>query len=317
MTKSKDWLRLLKKDPVPVLLKKAPLPIRYATAQRFLSADSTLLESLRNEMLTYKPREHLLSTQQADGDWQIEKKYKIEERNRAMSFLQQLKNMSQLLDFGCTKDMSHVQKGIIALLKTQKPDGKFPLLLHHHGYALWLLANYGMIGNPFVEKGYRWLAKRQREDGGWLSPSMVPSGMPFQTVKSGIWTTLFAFQAFSVHSRLRSSGVCLKAAMFVLNNYLEQSHTTLFPEQDAWNMLYSDYSDNGLFRGGTLRFIEAFVPLSEFYSHPNFKKAVNWLLEQQMDSGLFPAIAGKFKDGDFAVTLRFVTALKEMSRISS
>jgi hypothetical protein len=314
MTRSKNWLKFLKKDPVPMLLKKASLPIRYAAARYFLAPESKQLESLKYEMRVFKPLEQLVKNQQDDGSWKIEKKYKIEERNRAMSFLLQLKNMSQLRDYGCTKELSTVQRGIIALLKTQKPDGKFPLLLHHHGYALWLLAKYGMIGNPFVEKGYRWLAKRQRDDGGWLSPSMLPAGMSVKTAKSGIWTTLFVFQAFSVHSRLRSSGVGLKAAKFVLENYLEQNHTTLFPEKDAWNLLYTDYSDNGMFRGGTLRFVEALVPLAEFHSHPNFKKALNWLLDQQLDSGLFPAIAGKSKDGDFAVTLRVVMALKELSR---
>lgn len=314
MSKSKSWLRLLKYDPIPILLKKAPLPIRYATALQFNPQDTEFLETLRQALIGYKPREHLLATQLENGCWKQEKRYKIEERNRAMLFLQQLKNMTQLLDYGCTKNFTAIQRGIIALLKMQKPDGKFPLLLHHHSYALWLLARYNMIGNPFVEKGYRWLAKRQRFDGGWLSPSMVLTGTSLKTAKSGIWTTIFAFQAFSVHSRLRNSEVCQKAATFVLENYLKKNHTTLFPEAEAWNLLYSDYSDNGLFRGGTLRFIEALAPVAELHNHPNFKKAVNWLLDLQQKDGLFPAVAGKSKEGDFSVTLRFVMALKEMDK---
>ena len=308
---------MLKKDPVPTLLNKGPLPIRYITAQRFYPHDEELLNFLRAEILRFKPREQLLDTQLPDGLWKTTNKYQIEERNRAISYLLQLQKMTQLHDYGCTRDIPPIQRGIIALLKTQKPDGKFPLLLHHHGYTLWLLAQYDLIGNPFVEKGYRWLAKRQRSDGGWLSPAMVPSGVSIKTTKSGIWTTLFAFQAFSVHSRLRHSEVCRKAATFVLDNYLEKSHTTLFPEQDAWNFLYTDYSDNGLFRGGTLRFIEALAPLADYHSHPSFKKAVNWLLDLQMSSGLLPAVASTSKEGDFAVTLRFVTALKEMERTTS
>jgi len=155
---------------------------------------------------------------------------------------------------------------------------------------------------------------RQRPDGGWLSPSMVPDGVSLKNTKSGIWTTLFAFQAFSVHSRLRHSDVCHKAAGFVLDNYLERSHTTLFPEADAWSFLHTDYSDNGLFRGGTLRFIEALAPIAEYHNHPNFRKAINWMLDQQLNSGLFPGVVGKSTEGDFAVTLRFVTALREMDK---
>ena len=312
MTKIKSWVHLLKNDPVPVLLKKAPLPVRYATAVRFTPDDAELLDALKKDLINYKPREYLFKNQLADGHWKLEKKYNIEERNRAMSFLQQLKNMTQLHDLGCTKDLPPIQKGIIALLKAQKPDGKFPLLLHQHGYALWLLAQYKLIGNPFVEKGYRWLAKRQRSDGGWISPSIVPTGVSLKTTKSGIWTTLFALQAFSVHSRLRHSDVCQKAATFVLDNFLERSHTTLFPEADSWSFLHTDYSDNGVFRGGTLRFIEALAPLAELHDHPNVRKAVNWMLDQQMSTGLFPAVVGKSKEGDYTVTLRFLTALKKM-----
>ena len=314
MTKTKHWIDLVRIDPLPALLRKAPLPIRYQAARRFNTQNHEMLERLTHEMTQYKPRRQLLESQSDDGSWKIEKKYKIEERNRAMAFLLQLKNMTQLHDFGCSKEMTQVQKGVIALLKTQKPDGKFPLLLHHHGYALWLLAQYKLIGNPFVEKGYRWLAKRQRSDGGWISPSMIPTGVSLKTTKSGIWTTLFVFQAFSVHSRLRHSDTCQKASEFVLENFLAQNHTTLFPKKDAWNYLYTDYTDNGLFRGGTLRFIEALAPFAELHSHPNFKKAVNWMLNQQLDNGLFPAIAGKSKEGDYAVTLRFLTALKEMDK---
>ena len=312
MTKIKSWVHLLKNDPVPVLLKKAPLPVCYATAVRFTPDDAELLDALKKDLINYKPREYLFKNQLADGHWKLEKKYNIEERNRAMSFLQQLKNMTQLHDLGCTKDLPPIQKGIIALLKAQKPDGKFPLLLHQHGYALWLLAQYKLIGNPFVEKGYRWLAKRQRSDGGWISPSIVPTGVSLKTTKSGIWTTLFALQAFSVHSRLRHSDVCQKAATFVLDNFLERSHTTLFPEADSWSFLHTDYSDNGVFRGGTLRFIEALAPLAELHDHPNVRKAVNWMLDQQMSTGLFPAVVGKSKEGDYTVTLRFLTALKKM-----
>ncbi len=315
MSKPENWIKHLKHDPLPVLLKKAPLPVRYATVLRFSPDNEELLFKLKSDLEQYQPRVHLLETQQPDGLWEVTKKYGIEERNRAMSFLLQLQNMTKLLDFGCTREMPAIQQGIIGLLKTQKPDGKFPLLLHHHGYALWLLAKYELVGNPFVEKGYRWLAKRQRDDGGWISSSIIPAGTSLQTVKSGIWTTLMILHAFSVHSRLKHSEVSHAAAKFLLDNYLVQNHTTLFSEPDAWDYLYNDYSEDGLFRGGTLRFIEALAPLADFHDHPNFKKAIKWLLDQQLPSGLFPAIVGKSKGGDYGVTLRFYAALKEIERL--
>ena len=317
MSKINNWLKLLKIDPIPILLKKAPLPVMYATAERFFPEETELLSKLQQEFQNYKPRVKLLNSQQPDGLWKLDKKYIIEERRKAMLFLQQLKNMAQLLDFGCTKEMPAIQKGIITLLKMQKPDGKFPLLYHHHGFALWLLVKYGLSGNPFVEKGFRWIAKRQRPDSGWLSASMVPSNVSVKSLKSGIWTTLFVCQAFSVHTRLRKSSTCQNASKFVLDNFLEPNTTTLFPEPDAWNYLYVDYTENGLFRGGTLRFVETLSNLPDTYDHPKSKKAVNWLIDNQLPSGLFPAIAGKSTQGDYNVTLRVITALKDMEKNKS
>ncbi|MCK4689060.1 MAG: hypothetical protein KAT41_02070, partial [Candidatus Marinimicrobia bacterium] len=74
---------------------------------------------------------------------------------------------------------------------------------------------------------------------------------------------------------------------------------------------------NGLFRGGTLRFVETLSNLPDTYDHPKSKKAVNWLIDNQLPSGLFPAIAGKSTQGDYNVTLRVITALKDMEKNKS
>lgn len=311
----KNWTRKIKIDPIRLLLEQAPLPIQYLTIERLLSHENELLDRVRQEIQYFKPRQRLLESQQADGLWNLKKDYKVEEQQKSMQFLMQLQNMMQLLDFGCTKDLSAIQKGLIAILKNQKSDGKFPLLQHHQGLALWLLVKYGLAGNPFVEKGFRWVTKRQRADGGWLSPTMLAEGESVKTTRSDIWTTLVIVQAFSAHSRLRNTEVCHNGAAFLLNVFLEQNHTTLFPEPDAWSHLYIEYSENGLFRGGTLRFLEALAPLPDCHEHPNFKKALNWLIDQQLPSGLWPAIAGRSKEGDYRVTFRVMALLNEVDRV--
>jgi len=311
----KYGLKTIKIDLIPVLIEQAPLPVQYLTVERLLSHEKELLNRLRQEVQHFRPRERLLESQREDGLWNLKKNYKIEEQQKSMQFFLQLQNMMQLLDFGCTKELPAIQKGLIAILKNQKSDGKFPLLQHHQGLALWLLVKYGLAGNPFVEKGFRWLTKRQRDDGGWLSPTMLAEGVPIKTASSGIWTTLIITQAFSSHSRLRNTEACQKGAAFLLDMFLKNNHTTLFPEPDAWNHLYIEYTENGLFRGGTLRFLEALAPLPNCHGHPNFKKALNWLIDQQMPSGLWPSIAGRSIEGDFRVTYRVLAVLSEIDRV--
>jgi hypothetical protein len=308
------WLNLLKIDPLPKLVEEAPLPVRYHTVQRFLPKEKERLERLHQELQDYKPRLKLIRSQQPDGFWPLQHNFPLEEQQKAYQFLQQIKNMGQLLAWGCSREEPAVQRGIIALLKSQKPDGKFPLMLHHQGMTLWLLVQYGLTGNPFVEKGFRWLIKRQRPDGGWISPTMLPEDASPKTAKSGIWTTLIVCQALNSHSRLRQSEAAERASNFLLENYLQPNHTTFFPEPDAWNHLYTEYTDNGMFRGGTLRFVEALIPNRQSHEHPNFKKAIKWLCEQQLPTGLFPAIAGKSQGGDYTVTLRLLTVLNELNK---
>ena len=309
MAEPKKYIDMLSTNPIPMLLEKAPLPVQYATVKRFTPEETSRIENLYEELQHSSELAKILKSQQSDGLWKLKEKFSIEERQKAMLFLNQLKVMNRLHDFGCEIDISEVQRGLIALLKMQKPDGKFPLMMHHHGLALWLLVRYGLTGNPFVERGFRWVVKRQHSDGGWLSPSMLPAGLPFKSAKSCIWTTLIILQALSIHSRLRTSVTCQRASEFLLENYLNANDTTLFPDSTAWDYLYTDYTDNGLFRGGTLRFVEVFSDLPDTHRHPRFKKAVNWLIEQQLPSGLFPAVAGKSTDGDYFVTYRVIKAL--------
>jgi len=61
-----------------------------------------------------------------------------------------------------------------------------------------------------------------------------------------------------------------------------------------------------------LRFIESLAPLAEYHGRPQFRKAIEWLLEQQLPNGLWPAVVGVSRNGDFDVTLRVITALKEI-----
>jgi len=313
MSKTKPFLDNLAQNPLPLLRDKAPLAVRYHTLQTFYPQEEDQIEQIAMQLQTHKERAQLINSQQDDGRWQLHKDYTIEEKQKAMLFLLQLKNMTKLLDLGCNKELDATKKGIIGLLKLQKPDGKFPLNLHHHGFALYLLSQYGLSANPFVEKGFRWISKRQREDGGWLSLSMLPEGESVKTARSCIWTSVIILQAFTNHTRLKKSTASSRSAEFVLESFLKTNTTTLFPQPDAWDHLYRNYTDNGLFRGGTLRFLEALAPLHETHDHRNFKKALDWLREQQLPSGLFPAIANRTKEGDYWVTYRVTKLLKTIA----
>ena len=312
MSNTKKIMHRLKADPLPVILDRAPANIKYITMKEFRYKEHGLIEELREKVEADLERQKIINAQDADGLWPTEEHFSIEERQKAMQFLQQMKNLTKLFNYGDTLENEHVKKGLISLIKFQKADGKFPLLLHHHGYALLLLSKYGLSGNPLVEKSFRWISKKQRPDGGWVSPTQIPDGANADEVKSCIWTTMVIVQAFANHSRLKNSDVCIKGAQFILDNYLSIEPPTLFPEPNAWDYLLPNFNDMGMFRGGTLRFLESLEPLKFTHDHKNYKKAIDWLLNMQFGDGLFPAIANVSKQGDYMVSYRVMRLFKRL-----
>jgi hypothetical protein len=312
MEPTRDFSNILKKDPLPELAENSPVPIRFRVLKYFFPEEKDKLSGLQKERKNHRRRQKLFKTQLPGGSWPLDTDYKIEKKKKAMSFLKQLQNLTELLYLGENSRSETMKNALIRLIKYQKEDGKFPLAHHHQGYALWLLAQYGLAGNPIVEKGYRWLIKRQKKDGGWISPLMKLSEDVSGDVTSCLWTTIIITQAFSSHSRLKNSDTTKKAAQFIADHYLHKNHTSLFPEPDAWDYLYTDHTENGMFRGGTLRFCEALAPLEYMHDNKNFNKALDWLKSIQMESGLFPAKAGQDPDGDYHVTFRVLKVLDQI-----
>jgi prenyltransferase beta subunit len=312
MSNTKKIMQRLKADPLPVILDRAPVNVKYLAMKEFRYKEHGAIDELKAKVAEDPGRQKILSTQDSEGHWSTKEHFSIEERQKAMQFLQQLKNLTKLYNYGDTLENEQVKRGLIALIKFQKVDGKFPLLLHHHGYALLLLSKFGLSANPLVEKSYRWISKRQRHDGGWLSSSQVPEGENHDDVKSCVWTTMVITQALANHSRLKNSEACKKGAQFILDNYLSVVPPTLFPEPNAWDFLLPNFNDMGMFRGGTLRFLEALEPLKFTHGHKNFTKAINWLLSVQFSDGLFPAVANISKQGDHMVSFKVLKLFKKL-----
>ncbi|MCF7804513.1 MAG: hypothetical protein K9N46_09745 [Candidatus Marinimicrobia bacterium] len=254
----------------------------------------------------------LLIRQNDDGTWPSKQEFSNEQRQQSMQFFSQIMELHRLLDHGATRDVPEVQEGIVALMKMQHPDGKFPLFYQHQGYALWVLMRYGLQGNPFVDRGMRWLLRRQRNDGGWLHLVHVPAGEDKDTYPSCIWTTCHVLWPLVLHNVYYKDDRVRKGLDYLLDNFLQTNHTKFLNAPDAWDYLYVGYDESGCFRGGTLKVLEIVTNAGYDRSNTVVKKASNWLRDQQLDSGLFPAVAGKDTVGDFMVTLRALSVLKKL-----
>jgi len=311
-----DYSHILETDPLPLLLHESPIHVRYHALTRLLNlpSDTSTVQSTREIALKESDMAKIIRQQTSGGVWPPSTKFTQEAHKVGAQFLSQVQHLHQAYDLGATREDQFVKQGIVALLKMQLGDGKFPLFFQHQGYALKILLDYGMQGNPFVELGLRWLFKRQRPDGGWLHPVQVPRGKNAKDVDSCIWTTLHAVWPMPGHTRNSRDARTRKAVEYVLDHFLEANHTGFLDSPDAWDYLYIGHDDLSAFRGGTLKMLEIASGTGFTRDHPVINKATRWLREQQLENGLFPAISGKDTNGDFMVTLRSALVLKQLYR---
>ena len=89
-----------------------------------------------------------------------------------------------------------------------------------------------------------------------------------------------------------------------------QNLSTLLPEANTWNKFNITSDSNLMFAGGTLKVLEILVRAGYNPSNPQFKKLYEWFIAQQMDSGMFPAIAGNMPIANEAVTVRAMALVK-------
>ncbi len=309
-----DFSYILESDPLPTLLHDTSLGVRYHALTNLLElpTDTKTVQETREAILADQSIQRMIKHQTEAGLWLPAEKFSKDAHRVGAQFLSQVQHLHQLYDFGMTREDPCVQKGIVALMKMQLGDGKFPLFYQHQGYVLWVLLQYGLQGNPYVELGLRWLLKRQRNDGGWLHTVQVPRGKKMENFPSCIWTTLHSVWPMSLHTRYSRDAQVRKGVTFVLDHFLEKNHTKFLNSPDAWDYLYVGYDDLSAFRGGTLKALEVAAQTGIGLENPVVDKAAKWLREQQLKNGLLPAIAGKDRKGDPMVTLRTLLVLKRL-----
>jgi len=264
---------------------------------------------LRQIVYNLPAAKSILEHQQEDGSWPVSGKDRPEGAADQLRLLGLLENLHALYLLGGHKGWPGIEKGIRALLSYQFEDGRFPLLYHHQAAIGSLLLALGLRRNPAVHKTAHWILERQREDGGWLHPHMA-AGKKNKT--SCIWTSVEIMAFLARYQTFRIKPALQKAGEFILEHMLEANTTTLLPDSHSWNVLAVGSKDVQIFQGGTLKVLDSLSLAGFNPSNARFKKLYTWLLEQQLDNGLFPRVAGLDDKGDFGVTVRALEVIRRI-----
>jgi len=179
--------KLLKYDPVPLLLGSNNPSIIHFTKRDLLKEDPGPTKNLWNQQYTTK----LLNKQREDGSWRYPGKGSGKKYGQDYDQLETYRNLTQLVDLHeITKDHPSIQRASEYLFTKQTVEGDFRGI-----YAAQITPNYtaaimetlikvGYGGDERVEAGFRWLTSTRQSDGGWAIPIRTSGHNIFKAIAS-------------------------------------------------------------------------------------------------------------------------------------
>ncbi len=298
------WMENFKKNPIPVLLKSAPLPVRYRLLSEILddtTSDDYL--ALQKNLRKHQPRRKRLADQKTDGTWAIDGKMAglSESQKQTLQLLKQLEVLNELIELSVTHKQEKALLGMREVLRILA-EQDLPLRLHHNTQAVYLAVYYELEGNPIIKNLIRDLIGQQNPDGGWSSMKTDE--------KSCYWSSLYLVWSLAQSKGFQSNRALTKGLKYLQDRLLLEGESDLLPGMQVWDTLISGSSGLSILSGGTLRYLETVKLLDSKNSDRKTYKLLDWLIDAQLKSGLWPSIVSRDKQGDHEVTLRVLKVLK-------
>ncbi|NQV30431.1 MAG: hypothetical protein HQ508_06050 [Candidatus Marinimicrobia bacterium] len=297
-------MRNFKKNPIPMLLKAAPLPIRYQLLVDVLEDSSSEdFLALQKNLRKHQARRKLLADQQPDGLWALGGKTSglSEHQLQMLQFLKQLEVLHELLDMSVTYKQEKIMLGMREVLRTLA-EKDLPLRLHHLTQAIHLAIVYKLEGNPIIKRIVREILARQNADGGWSS--LVHEN------ETCIWSTQYFLWTLGQSENFKGNRSLKKGLKYLQSQLLQSGQSKLLPGMQAWDTLISGTSGLSVISGGTLRYLETLQIVDDSARERKTNKLLDWLIDAQLKDGLWPSIVNLDRQGEFSVTLRVLKVLK-------
>jgi hypothetical protein len=297
---TRNWLDLLRNDPLPALLEWGDKALNYFVRRDLLE------ESLPTvEMLWELPEAiRLVKKQIPNGSWKYAGKSSGSIPGQNYALLETFRNLRVLVEmYGFTRDHPGLQKAADYVFGCQTPDGDIRGILgnqympYYHGAILELLIKAGYGDDPRLEVGLDWLLTMRQDDGGWIVPTQaVPSKKrtaefwsaapvpPDRSRPHAHLATGMVLRAFAVHPAYRrraeilTSGNRLKDRFFQADKYNDRkapSYWLKFQFPFWWSNL--------------LTALDTLSRLDFEKEDADVLRGLDWFITHQEEDGLWPA----------------------------
>ena len=322
--------------PAGALRSSVPYNLRAGRAIEFLLARGTLpvLYWLKKDVLAvpveregrnlekFAERIRIQESQNPDGSWS-KKKASVRTPGELENHLfETIRSVFRLYDFGCEGDKEALGKAVGFVFSTQTRDGVFqgpdwpeqsPIT---HALALELLCRLGLDADKRVQKGFRWLFKKQQADGGWCAPGATDEAQARKrpsrkNPQSSARVTGVVLRAMAESPRWQRSRETRRAGEFLLSCFFADKTDARTRASSCWEELTYPFWSANILSGLDVLSKIGFKP-----DRGRIPQALDWLMRRQLGAGYWESKQEKASLEDHLwITLSVLRILKQFEII--
>lgn len=299
------WLNKLRIDPCPVLLSSGNKAIAYFTRRDLLNQAVEPLEAV----WALPEIQKILKKQQPNGSWPHSGKETVTYPAYHYALVETWKNLRILVEYyEMNRSIKAVERAAEFLFSCQTSQGDIRGMLanqyatYYTGAMLAVLIKAGYNDDPRVLKGLDWLLSMRQDDGGWTIPILTHNlsqttinkltstyAEPIEPDRtkpfSHNWTDM-ALRAFAVDPTRRYAKEAQKAADLLKSTFFQPDVYTSYQDERYW-VRFMFWWPN------LVTALESLSLLGYSKDDADIQKGLNWLIENQLPSGLWKLEYGK------------------------
>jgi prenyltransferase beta subunit len=305
---------------VEFLLARGTLPVLYWLKKDILAVP---VERESRNLEKFAERIRIQESQNPDGSWSKKKRAAPAPSELENCLFETIRSVFKLYDFGCEGDEEAIRKAVGFVFSTQKLDGVFqgpdwpeqsPIT---HALALELLCRLGQGADKRVQKGFRWLIRKQQEDGGWSAPGANANVQDCKRRGKGLSQSSFrvtgvVLRAMAESPHWQRSRETRRAGEFLLSRFYPDKAGGKTRGSSCWEELTYPFWATNLLSGLDVLSRIGFKP-----DKGRIPQALDWLMRRQLVAGYWESKPEKPSLEDHLwVTLSVLRILKTFEVIN-
>ncbi len=300
----RNWLAQLRHDPLPALLASGDAAVVFWARKDLLSERVPETKALWDLPAAAK----ILKKQDPSGRWISRSPGKKKAPAVNYDLFETFKQLARLTgEFGFDRRHFALAAAAEYVFSCQTVEGDIRGILgnqyapYYTGLILSHLIAGGYAGDARVARGLHWLLSMRQDDGGWLigSPGClgqytkeerlaltsqdVATRRDFDRARSFHHTgTGMVLRAFALHPRWRHRQEALAAARLLASRFFQKDSSSSYQDPDNWVRFKYPF-----FWTDLVSALDSVSLIGIPREDANVQRALRWLIEHQLDSGLW------------------------------